>query len=409
MRDMYGNEKHAPAVNTMPRQDYGVATEAPMEAGKILALAGGAAGVLAGIMVLLGEKEKKETPKTTLEQARALIEEAAARARAEGTRAEHSLASSVQGLKANTGKKARKSRKDAKKTGRRLSRKSQAQTNETLEKITQFLKDAREEAAAFATHEAEEVSGLAKQFRSDAGTRASEARKVSKTYTKQAKKDAGKAKSELTSFADILKSKVLDAEHQAEDYLGAALLPKLKDILVEAQGAVETGKSRSGDLKKKAESEVLPEAKKRAEELRKKAESDVLPEARKRAEELRKRAGEDLIPEAKKRAEAVTHTVEDQAKVAKKLLEEEAAIAATKLSSAAGTVEAKGAEATEAVKRGTRETRSLLLWLSLAGVLIFTVFLDEDQQKRLKEIAYEIFGEAKDMYADMKGEETFQS
>ena len=59
--------------------------------------------------------------------------------------------------------------------------------------------------------------------------------------------------------------------------------------------------------------------------------------------------------------------------------------------------------------RGTRETRSLLLWLSLAGVLVFTVFLDEDQQKRLKEIAYEIFGEAKDMYADMKGEETFQS
>ena len=35
--------------------------------------------------------------------------------------------------------------------------------------------------------------------------------------------------------------------------------------------------------------------------------------------------------------------------------------------------------------------------------------LDEDQQKRLKEIAYEIFGEAKDMYADMKGEETFQT
>ena len=52
MRDMYGNEKHTPAVNTVPRQDYAVPTEAPMEAGKVLALAGGAAGVLAGVMVL---------------------------------------------------------------------------------------------------------------------------------------------------------------------------------------------------------------------------------------------------------------------------------------------------------------------------------------------------------------------
>ena len=409
MRDMYGNEKHAPAANTMPRQDYTVPTEVPMEAGKVIALAGGAAGVLAGIMVLLSERDRKEEPKTTLELARALIEEAAARARSEGSRAEQSILSGVQGLRADTGKKARKSRKDVKKTGRRLGRKTQAETNETLDKITQFLKDAREEAAAFATHEAEEVSGRAKQLRSDAEKRAGEARKASRTYSKQAKKDAGKAKSELTSFADILKSRVLDAEHQAEGYLGAALLPKLKDLLDEAQGAVETGKSRSGDLKKKAESEIIPDAKKRAEELRKKAESEVIPEAKKRAEELRKRAESDLIPEARKKAENLTHTVEDQAKVARKVIEDEAAIAATKLSSAAGTVEAKGAEASEAVKRGTRETRSLLLWLSLAGVLIFTVFLDEDQQKRLKEIAYEIFGEAKDMYADMKGEETFQS
>ncbi len=398
MRDMYGNEKHTPAVNTVPTHQYAAPTEAPMEAGKVLALAGGAAGVLAGVLVLLSERGKKEEPKSTLEQARALIEEAAAKAREEGTKAEHSLLSSVQGLRADTEKKGRKSRKAAKKKSARLGRKAQSETNETLDKVAQFLKDARDEAAAFASHEAEEVSGLAKTLRSDAGKRAKDARKTSQQYSKRARKDAEKAKGELTSFADILKSKILEAEHQAEDYFGAAVLPKLREIIEDAQGAVETGKSRSEELKKKAESDVIPEAKKRAEELRKKAEKDVLPEAKKRAEELRKTAEKDLIPEAKKRAEDLTHTVEDQA-----------AVAAAKFSTAAHTVEEKGAEAGEAVKRGTRETRSLLLWLSLAGVLIFTVFLDEDQQKRLKEIAYEIFGEAKDMYADMKGEETFQS
>lgn len=67
MRDMYGNEKHSPAVNTVPRQDSTVPTEAPMEAGKVLALAGGAAGLLAGAMVLLAERGKKEEPKSTLE------------------------------------------------------------------------------------------------------------------------------------------------------------------------------------------------------------------------------------------------------------------------------------------------------------------------------------------------------
>jgi hypothetical protein len=409
MRDMYGNEKHTPAVNTVPRHDVTTATETTMEAGKVLALAGGAAGLLAGVLVLLSEREKKQEPKTTLEQAKALIDEAAARAREEGTRAEASLLTGIQGLTADSKKKGKKARKTAKRRGTRFGKKAQSETNETLDKVAQFLKEAREDAAAFATHEAEEVSGLARQFRSDAEKRAEKVRKESKVASKQARKEAERAKGELSSFAELLKGRVVDAEHQAEDYVAGMIVPKLKEMLDQSHDALETGKSRTEELRKKAEKEIIPEAKHRAEDLRKRAESEVLPEAKKRAEELRKRAEKEIIPEAKHRAEELSHTVEEQAKVARKVLEQEAAEAATKLSAAASTVEGQASEATEAVKRGTRETRSLLLWLALAGVLVFTVFLDEEQQKRLKEVAYEIFGEAKDMYADMKGEETFQS
>lgn len=409
MRDMYGNEKQSPAVNAVPRQEYAVDTETPMEAGKVLAMAGGAAGVLAGVMVLLSERGKKEEPKSTLEQARLLIDEATARAREEGSRAESSLLSGLQDLRSDSKKKSKKSKKAAKKRGARFGKKAEAEKNEMVDKVAQFLKDAREEATVMASREADEVSGLAKHFRSDAEKRAGEAKKASRAFSKQAKKDAGRAKSELSSFTEILKSKIADAEHNAEDYFGAMVLPKLKELVDDTHDVFESGKSRSEELRKRAEKDVIPEARKRAEELRKKAESDVLPEAKKRAEELRKRAEKDIIPEARKKAEELTHTAEERAKDVRKNLEHEAAEAATVLSATASNVEGHASEAADAVKRGTKETRSLLLWLALAGVLVFTVFLDEDQQKRLKEIAYEIFGEAKDMYSDMKGEDTFQS
>lgn len=409
MRDMYGNEKRNPAVNTAPVYGATVAEGTAMDVGKVIALAGGAAGLLAGAMVLLSERGRKDRPKTTLEQAKLLIDEAAARAREESARAESSAASGLKGLRGDAAKAGTRSRQQAKKRGVRLSKKARAERNETLDRIAQFLKDAREDVAVMASRQSDEVSGLARQLRSDADERASGAREASRKVSEQAKKDAATARGELSSMLDALKGQFQEAEHYAEDYLGAMVLPKVKELLEEAQGVVETGRSRSGELRKKAEKDVIPEAKERAQELRKRAEKDVVPGAKKRAGELRKKAEQDLLPEAKKRAETLSQSVEENARAAREALGAEAAEAAARLSATAATVEEHASEAGEAVKRGTRETRSLLLWVALAGVLIFTVFLDEDQQKRLREIAYGVFGEAKDMYGDMKGKETSQS
>jgi hypothetical protein len=398
MRDEYGNEKQAAALNTSRQQGYTAANDVPMEAGKVLAIAGGAAGALAGLWVLLSEREKKEEPKTTLQQAKTLIEQAAARAREEGAKAEASLVSGVQGLSTDSRKKGKKSKRAASRSTSRFGKKAKSDTNETLDKIAQFLKEAREEAATMVASEADQVGTAAKRLREEAGKKAEGAKATSRSYSKQAKKGADNARGEVAGIAALLKTKARDAERTAEDYVASIVVPKVKDLGQETIGLIETGKGKSGELKKRAESDVLPEAKKRADELRKRAENDLLPEAKKRAEDIRKRAEQDLIPEAKKRAESLTHTVETQA-----------SDAAAKLAATAGTVEHQASAAGEAVKRGSRETRSLLLWISLAGVLIFTVFLDEEQQKRLKEIAVELFGEAKDMYSDMKGEDTFQS
>jgi len=75
------------------------------------------------------------------------------------------------------------------------------------------------------------------------------------------------------------------------------------------------------------------------------------------------------------------------------------------LSEAAHATAEKSKQAGTAVQRGSRETGSLLMWPGLAGILIFSVFLDEEQQKRLKEIGMEVFNEARDMYSDMKGDQ----
>lgn len=402
MRDQFGNEKNASAVNLSPQPNYTTsapAPEAPIEAGKILALAGGAAGAIAGLWVLLSEREKQPEPKTTYEQARAIIEEAAAKAKKEGAGTGAVLRANVESLTADMKKQGKKNKKKARKSSRRLSRKAEAEKNEAVERLSQTLKDARVELMK---NYGPEVAAIIQGALGEAGHRLEDAKKRSSEYSSQARKDADQARAELAVAAEALKDKAVNAEHQAEALVGAVLVPKVKDLTHEAQAALESGKDRTEQLRRRAEKDVIPEARKRAEELRKKAESDLLPGARKRADELRKRAESDLLPEAKKRAETLTHTVEDQAKVAKQTLGATSAVAAAKLHDA----EAQAAEASEAVKQAGRETRSLLLWVALAGVLIFSVFLDEEQQKRLKEIAVEIFGEARDMYADMKGEDS---
>jgi ElaB/YqjD/DUF883 family membrane-anchored ribosome-binding protein len=401
MRDDFGNQRAQGAVAAPPV--HVAENDAALDAGKVMAIAGGAAGALAGLWVLVSERQKEPEPATSLDQARAMLREAADRAKKEGAGAGSSLLSSVEHLASDASKQGKKRKKKAAKKSAKLGKRADQHRSDAIDSLVQTLKSTREDVVK---HYGPELAGLIHQLREDAAGRLDEAKKRSGEYSSTARKDAEKARGEVSSLVDTLKSKAVDVEHQAEGLLTGVVAPKVTGLAHEAQSLLETGKGRSDELKKKAEKELLPEARKRAEELRTLAEKDLVPEAKKRADELKKKAEKDVLPEAKKRAEHLSHAVEDQMKTARKTIEESSSEAALKLHQATENVEHQAADAAEAVKRGGRETRSLLLWIALAGVLIFTVFLDEEQQKRLKEIAFEIFGEAKDMYADMKGQDS---
>jgi hypothetical protein len=335
---------------------------------KVLALGGVAAGLASGLIVLLTEREKKK-PLSKAEQARIAIEEAAAKAREQSRNVSTGLSSSLQELSAEASKSTKKARKDVRKRGGKLSKQTQKEAEQTMAKIGGLVAAARSEAAS-AYHgvekQAPDVSKVGQQLRSRADVALSGAKKSGSTLKQHAMVDTGKAKGELGSLAETLKSKAMGAEKVAGSYVESMVLPKLKELEKEATTAFEMGKEKS--------------------------------------QEARKAAQKDLLPQAKESAGKLRHTLEDQAKVAARSLEKGLPEASIKLGAAAGTVEDQAKTATKAVKRGSRETGSLLMWLGLAGTLVYKVYLNEEQKKKARELGAGLYGEARDMYSDMKGE-----
>lgn len=338
---------------TVQVKEVGLPEQASL--GKVLLVAGAAAGATAGLVALLTEKE--ETPPSKTESAKEYLRNALEEAQ-----------------KNDFGKQSRKQRKRAEKA----LKKQRAKASKDADKI---VKQGREVATD----------------------------------------SANAVRDEVSSLLDSIRSGNLELDRVVEGFAESQLMSKLREFGDEAKTIAEQGKMRGEKAAHHFQDDILPEAKKAAEEARKtgkerveeaahRFQDDLLPEAKKAAEEARKvgkekfeevseRARKDFIPEAQKQ----TSEFADQAREAAGHLGEDAE---KFLSEASEKADKKRKEATKAVKKGGRETRSLLLWVSLAGILIFTVFLDEDQQKKLKEVATEVFGEARDMYGDMKGDTT---
>ena len=328
------------ATTTVQVNEVGLPEQASI--GKVLLIAGAAAGVTAAVAALLTEKE--ETPPSKTESAKEYLRSALDEAR-----------------NTDMSKATRKQRKKAEK----VFKKQQKKASKDAE---QLKKQGQEVAAMSATAVREEVSSL----------------------------------------LDSIRSGNVEIDRVIEGFAESQLMSKLREFGEEAKTIAEQGKMKGEDAAHRVQSDFIPQARKAAEDATHRMQDEVIPEAKKRAEkagkaskekfdEVAERARKEIIPEAQK------HTSEfaDQAREAAEHLGEDAEKFFAEVSDKA---EKQRKEATKAVKRGGRETRSLLLWVSLAGILIFTVFLDEEQQKKLKEVAFEVFGEARDMYGDMKGD-----
>jgi ElaB/YqjD/DUF883 family membrane-anchored ribosome-binding protein len=286
-----------------------------------------------------------------------------------------------------------------------MSRKTRKETEATMSSISGLLGAAREEVASRyheAGKQAPDVSALAQQFRSETASVAADARKRGKKVRKQASKDVEQARKEAGSLLDVLKTRAVEAEKVAEGYVESRLLPKLKEFEQEAVSAFETGKktsqAKSSDILHRASDDIIPQVKQKSTEALHRAEDDILPEARKKAADVIERAEKDLLPHARDVAGKARHEIDESAHVA-----------AQKLGAAKGVAGEQAHEAGEAVKRGGRETRSLLVWLGLGGALVYNVFLNEDQQRKVRELGAELLGEAKEMYADIKSDGTTHS
>lgn len=312
-----------------------------MSAGKVLAVAGIAAGAVAGLISLLAQEE--EQPQSKAESGRDYLRNALAAAQSRD--AAKDVKTRADRAEKSIRKQSRKAKKDYERAFRTAKKKGKGLENELLDRMSGAL---------------DQASGT-----------------------------SDLVKKESAHLMELLKSKSQDAEKKAVDFAEGTLMSKLREFGEEARVIAEEGKMRTADLTRKAEEEIIPKAKETAthgvelgkeryEEALKKAKDDLLPQAQKVGSELKDKA-----------SEAAEHFTSD---------------ATTRLSETSQIAQSKAHDATEAVKRGGRETRSLLMWLALGGMLIFTVFLDEDQQKKLKEIAVQVFGEARDMYSDMKGD-----
>lgn len=348
------------ATPTVQVREVGLQEQASV--GKVLAVAGVAGAVISAIIAKIAEKE--EVPPTRAESTKAYLQAALENAQ-----------------KQDLGKMTRKKTKAGAKTAKRGKDKAEIKADVLLEQARMRANDS-----------------------------------------------AVAARNEFNSFLNTLKGGGMELERLADDFAESTLLKKLREFGDEARQMTEQGKMKGAGAAQKVESDLIPQARDAARNLREagkerasdvvdKAKSDFIPAAQHFADDLAEKAKSDLIPAAQHlrddladkaktefipAAQKVTADVKDHTKDvvgsvshdAEKLISDATQVAAEK-SKQAGT----------AVQRGGRETRSLLMWLGFAGILVFSVFLDEEQQKKLKEIGMEVFGEARDMYSDMKGDQ----
>jgi hypothetical protein len=359
---------------------------------KVLALGGLAAGAVGSLYVLLTERDKK--PKSRMEVARHTLEDAAGRARKQAaaleTNLEAGVASGLHNARATATSRGKKSRKEARKTGRRAGKRAQHEAELSRDRMKGMIFGAKDKSVE-KLHELEkhapEVNALASQMLGRTEESLGRAKTTGTKRARQAGKDARKAQGDLKTFVERAREKAPETRHYVETHVA----PKVKDL--EKQAAV-----------------ALAQGRHRAEDLRKHAEKDVVPQVRDRAGRLIQRAEHDVVPQVKDSAERLKVRAEDQAKVAASVLEKGSAEAAHKLAEATGSVETHAKDAGTAVARGGREFRSLIVWLSLGGTLIYAVFLNDEQREKVREMAKSLFGETKGMYGDIKGQDgTFEN
>ncbi len=227
--------------------------------------------------------------------------------------------------------------------------------------------------------------------------------------SKKAKKQRNKARKQARAAADDLEARTSEGRknlmklrkdarkisedrlHKLEDFGQEALDKRVKPSLEKAgaTAAVVAAEARkrfeeeAKELEKRYE-QAKPTLEKSAEHYGERA-SELREELRKLADERAKDA-ERLFHESAGQARHLAHDASEGAKV--------------------GAVHARDVahDAGVSAKEGGKSAGSLLLWLTIAGGVLYQVFLNDDQKRKARELATSAFHEGMAIYQDVRGE-----
>lgn len=433
--DMY-RPTYSPATHAVVPAPSG--TSAQVENARVIAMAGLSAGALAGLGALLGDRRNK--PKTKSEIARMILEEAANAARKEARKvdleskkaktkirkgAETSLDDAATLLTAarheadSAGKKAASSveetvgkivelvnsaRDDAAKkvtAGRtaadeEVSRVKEAapSVDEAKDELTAAAEAVREQVAHSAEAVRENAEASADRLKENAVHTADVVREKAEVLSGKAKDDASRARGDVGKFLASLKDRLLEVERVN---INDRVKPTLADVSSQAAHLIEQGKGLTDDLKTRTEEKLIPQMREQAAHL--------VEQGKGLTEELKARTEDEIIPQMKEQAQATREKVAETVHHVAEGAQPFAATVSHKMTEGANAAQDMASGASSAVKQGTKDTRSLLMWLAIAAALIFTVFLDKDQQERVKRAGGTMISEVSSMYSDMRHED----
>jgi hypothetical protein len=255
------------------------------------------------------------------------------------------------------------------------------------ERIGESLQEALGQTSESLKPYAEDLAGTSKK----AKKQRKKARKQARAASKGLEARASEGRKNLMKLRKDARRTSEDRLHKLEEIGQETLDKRLKPSLEKAGAAAAV---IAAEARKRFEEEAK-ELEKRYEQTRPKLEksaehygeraSELREELRKLADERAKDA-ERLLQEGAVQARHLAHDASEGAKIG--------AVHAREVAHDAG----------ESAKEGGKNAGSLLLWLTIAGGVIYQVFLNDDQKRKARELASSAFHEGMAIYQDMRGE-----
>lgn len=362
-----------------------------VENGRVLALAGVAAGVVGTLlMALTGRRDRKPARTTvtlsatvpaglvhsaqhTREDVGAIIGGQLAQATERGKRAQKA---------AKRGQK-KMNKSKTKETGKHAVHDAKRSLNPLMRQRQQNTKKATDTARrqiAQLTHQGADVTAQAKERLGQLTQQSpNPLRDLRQRTVELAHVGADRAQDSARALSQTAVERgqtVKDNVAPQVESLKSNVAPQVKSIKSNAEDRIEDlvaqGRQRAATLKKDTEKDVLPVVKHIAAHARETLEN--LPES-----------VSDELPAVRDKAGQLKSTAADRATAAQQQASEKTKQVAT------------------TTAEGSKDLGATVSWLALGGALVYFVFLDEDQRTQIRNVADRLFGRAIATYRDIQG------